>query len=285
VSAQDSEVSDNIVVGGVQGTGSVKILNNNITGRGDIFNAIVVVYIGGIGSPVFSGNTLDGGAQALGKGPNVGIEYSGYITITNNEIRDCGPAIRGSITGSVQRNYFHDNQGTIQASDGLTIENNTFADSGPYVEGSPTVHYNNFLDNAGVTMATSKSLDATNNWWGTTDSAAIDQKIHDSKDDFNLGTVGYTPFLTAQNPQAMPVNNQPIPTSSPTEHPTQSPEPTRHPSPSQQLPTPTQLAQPTRSQGGTNTLFGLDWRDVAVVFLLVVIVVLVAVVAILLRRR
>jgi hypothetical protein len=62
---------------------------------------------------------------------------------------------------------------------------------------------NNFVDNvqydiqAGVDAAS-----AANNWWGTTDSAQISQKIFDANDDFNLGTIIYTPFLNSANPYA-----------------------------------------------------------------------------------
>lgn len=37
-------------------------------------------------------------------------------------------------------------------------------------------------------------VDATNNWWGTTDTEQIKKKIHDYYDDFNLPKVIYEPF-------------------------------------------------------------------------------------------
>jgi hypothetical protein len=43
-------------------------------------------------------------------------------------------------------------------------------------------------------------VNATRNWWGTPDATAIDRHIWDNQDDAALGTVTYTPFLTATIP-------------------------------------------------------------------------------------
>ena len=57
----------------------------------------------------------------------------------------------------------------------------------------------------------SSNIDATNNWWGTTDTGEIDAGIHDAKDDSNLGLVTYQPFLTQPVditfPPALPAND------------------------------------------------------------------------------
>ncbi len=60
-------------------------------------------------------------------------------------------------------------------------------------------------------------INATYNWWGTTETQTIDQTIHDNKDDFNLGTVNYAPILTAPNPQTPSIStptNTPAPSAS-----------------------------------------------------------------------
>jgi heme-binding NEAT domain protein len=75
-------------------------------------------------------------------------------------------------------------------------------------------------------------INAANNWWGTTETATIDQKIYDYNDDFNLGKVNYTPFLTEPNSQAVPNPNAPTPTLAPTTPPTSSP--SKSPTPSQE---------------------------------------------------
>jgi hypothetical protein len=53
------------------------------------------------------------------------------------------------------------------------------------------------------------NVDATRNWWGTTDESLISQKIHGV-------TVSYTPFLNKPNPEAPPIPTSfPSPTPSP----------------------------------------------------------------------
>ncbi len=47
-------------------------------------------------------------------------------------------------------------------------------------------------------------MNATYNWWGTTNVQSINQKIYDNTDDFNLGKVTFEPFLDAPNRFAEP---------------------------------------------------------------------------------
>lgn len=72
----------------------------------------------------------------------------------------------------------------------LTIRNNNiFANRGPYDGGT--------IINA--------DADVSNNWWGTTDSATIAQRIYDFSDDFSVGHLNYTPFLSAPDTIAPPI--------------------------------------------------------------------------------
>lgn len=282
-----SIISDNTVRGSITATGPVTISNNSITGLGDIFYGIVVVYIvnNDLSAQLsFSGNTLDGGPHAFGKGPNVGLQGSGYIAISSNYFYDCAPAIRGSITGTIQRNYFADNSGGIDAID-ETIQNNTFAsDYSIYVEGSPIIKYNNFLGATNeITVSTSNNLDATYNWWGTTDAAAIDQKIKDYHDDFNLGKVVYTPFLTEINPQAMPDKTEITPTTQPTPTPT----PTEQPiNPTTQV-SPSTFLTPieSSSQTGTSSLPWLSLEHFIIIILALAVAALVILQVVQWKRR
>ena len=65
--------------------------------------------------------------------------------------------------------------------------------NGIYVSGSPTptIVNNNIesITSFNLYMASRINVDVANNWWGTTDTAVIDQKIWDFNDDFNLGKV------------------------------------------------------------------------------------------------
>ena len=91
-----------------------------------------------------------------------------------------------------------------------------------------TIVQNNFenISRYKIYWDASYDLTATHNWWGTTDTQAINQTIYDSKYDFNLGTVNFVPFLTEPNPEAMPDPNAPIPTPTPEQTPATSPTPT-----------------------------------------------------------
>ena len=96
---------------------------------------------------------------------------------------------------------------TIESNDvGIAILN-------PY--SSITVTNNNINKNSiniRLTDQAVSDVNASNNWWGTVAASSIENSIHDFYDgDFDLGKVNYTPFLTGENPQAMPDSNAPIP--------------------------------------------------------------------------
>lgn len=109
-----------------------------------------------------------------------------------------------------------------------SISNNTISQNtiGVYLDGDArylTIKNNNIQDNSkySIHLSSVQDLNATYNWWGTTDVQAINQTIYDFKNDFNLGKVNFVPFLTESNPQAPA-----IPTSTTTPPPTGSPTPT-----------------------------------------------------------
>jgi hypothetical protein len=202
--------------------GSPIISNNN-------FDKIPITINGG--SPVISNNVFTGytsmtesGTVQLGTG---GIQSTGGNPyISSNTITNCSTAISVN-DGIIERNYILNNTFGVKVGDG-TVQNNTFVNDGIFVKGSsvPKIIYNNIQSgNAmGVTLeGTSGEVNATYNWWGTTDATEIDQKIWDYKDDYNLGKVSYIPFLTEPNAQAMPDPNAPTPTLTPTPPPTESP--------------------------------------------------------------
>jgi plastocyanin len=71
--------------------------------------------------------------------------------------------------------------------------------------GSGHVFNNNNLSNPSSTgyflkNQTANSIDAENNYWGTSAESEIQAAIYDYSDDFELGAVDYTPFSTAPNP-------------------------------------------------------------------------------------
>jgi hypothetical protein len=78
----------------------------------------------------------------------------------------------------------------------------------------PPIHNNNIFNNTGKYELINKNgntttLDAKNNWWGTTVDAQIADKIFDWMEDASIGIVNYSPFLTALDttaPVSPPVN-------------------------------------------------------------------------------
>ena len=103
------------------------------------------------------------------------------------------------------------------------------------------IHNNNILGNTVNSItATVDDIDARNNYWGTTDIAAINSTIYDKKVDSTLGTVLFVPILNTSNPSAPAIPaiiNTPIVTPPPTE-------PTAPPT---VQPTPTYTPMPTRN--------------------------------------
>ncbi len=148
------------------------------------------------GSPIISNNILMGDGrwrdeEFLGYGGTCIVAWGGTPQILNNNITNCGAGIIIG-NGVIEKNTF------INCTEKAIIIN------GP---ASPTIKYNNIgFSSKSIVLSegASQDVDASNNWWGTIDEAAISQSIVDSKNDFNLGKVTYTPILTEQNMQAVP---------------------------------------------------------------------------------
>ena len=105
----------------------------------------------------------------------------------------------------------------------MTILNNTVTDSTVAISlgtSSVIMAYNNILNytqNSLILSEVSTAVNATYNWWGTTDTQAINLTIRDFKYDITLGTVTFVPLLTAQNPQAPSTSfSLPMPPMTPT---------------------------------------------------------------------
>ena len=68
---------------------------------------------------------------------------------------------------------------------------------------SPLITNNNILGGQyNIWDGTQSNINATLNWWGTTDVQIIRQKIIDNYQYYTLGTVSCIPFLTTPNPCA-----------------------------------------------------------------------------------
>jgi parallel beta-helix repeat protein len=190
------------------------------------------------GSAVIYNNTINMGnlsinfvAISIGNCP--AIITDNIISNCSNNNSDCG------ITGSggfytIERNIIEYNSIGIQLSsaNGL-VTNNTVTDNSiglniiEPTKQTVNVSNNNIYGNSvsnfylgaisnNISPSSSINIDATNNWWGTTNQTAIGTSIYDKHDNPNLGTVNFVPYLTSLNVQATPNPNMPIPTPQPT---------------------------------------------------------------------
>lgn len=98
---------------------------------------------------------------------------------------------------------------------GINIRYNLFqkllsplSNAGGGTRGTPNkmvVQFNSFVDIKGIILSLepvfSPTIDATQNYWGTTDTAIIDLKIYDGNDDIRIGSyIVYQPILTSPHP-------------------------------------------------------------------------------------
>lgn len=225
-------VANNTITGEVNGN---TVSNNVITGKVDggvISNNTIQggeVSAGGWyeSGPVVSNNVITG--------CSVGIRCTGYSVISGNNISSCGVGIGlgvvqvlgGTLVAHplIERNLItHNIRGVViilssRFGEGTLvpiIQDNTIAynDVGLYVyvgsyEAIPTIIDNNIHDNSEYNVQLDEDakddIDVAYNWWGTTDTQAINQTIYDYKNDFKLPKVNFVPFLTEPNTETAPI--------------------------------------------------------------------------------
>jgi hypothetical protein len=198
-------------------------------------NIVSGVGISG-GSAVISHNTLDMGNSTI-IFQAISATTDGTAVINDNTIYNCrGGIVAGRGTSEIQRNLVTNCQFGVQVfAASPAIENNTITQNGLGINivnstlpANPQIMGNNIYDNSisnlylgahsdynpdikPVAQSTSNSINAASNWWGTTDATAINQTIHDAKNNPLVGTVTFTPFLDTPNSHAEPDPNAPIP--------------------------------------------------------------------------
>jgi hypothetical protein len=144
-------------------------------------------------------------------GASTGIMAGAFPTLTliaGNRLlgNDVGVVAHGAI---VQRNLFsHNGNGISISSPTVAVLSNTVLYQthwGLEVHLPPTAfHGNNLIGSAEYEVKNATSLDVTagGNWWGTTDTNAIDEAIFDDADGDGLGHVDYGGFLTGPSQDA-----------------------------------------------------------------------------------
>jgi hypothetical protein len=267
----------------VEISNSMKLTNNAFIGNGFSVSAGAPSIIGNTikgavtvsgGSPVISNNTITSILVGNLESQASGTESSETAIVSDNVVSGgVFSGTRVTLTGYslgcnliFERNFV--DGGNCDA--GLefymynnvictaSIMNNTLINNEigiHFVTGYPeSISNNNIYENTlNVRLEESNPVDCANNWWGTTDQQAINQSIYDYKNDFDLGTVNFIPFLTESNPEALP-------------------------NPNAQLPTPSSSPSPDQSNPANDTLFGLSWDKIVIITLLSTIAVLLVIV-------
>jgi hypothetical protein len=207
----DAYIADNIISGfvmGIDAAGKATIERNLIldNGGGIAIGKIPFSYspiVIGEGEIIIRDNTIENSSVGIG-GPvvntNTGISVDAVFTST----------------ATIERNLIINNTVGIELGSKVTIYNNTITNSSVAIKLgsglSTAIKYNNienYGENSIYLEGSSSNIDATYNWWGTTDTQAINLTIHDYKYDFDLGKVTFVPFLTEPNPEAMPISEFP----------------------------------------------------------------------------
>jgi hypothetical protein len=203
-----SEISNNILFGPGQDivtTGGYGIHLDD--GQSTVFNNTIFDYPDGI--------TVDCDATIRG---NLLVNNNRSIVVTWGEADIQNNTITGGKEGvvavgpvTIERNLITNQSVNGVCCRGPTIiRNNTITDVtvAIKVRGDPPsceIVYNNFERYSQFSIyleSSSSNFDFKNNWWGTTDTQAINMTIRDFKYDFNSGKVNFIPILTEPNPQA-----------------------------------------------------------------------------------
>jgi hypothetical protein len=151
-------------------------------------------------------------------------QSTGIGSIIENAALDSVGIFCYGATPRINHNLFYNSGNYIQAQyailfigpcskPSMVISNNTFVSN--YAQAAieinsagvspPIIINNNFVGTNRYNVQSgfdTPLINATYNWWGTTDSQAINQTIFDYKNNFQIGTVNFVPFLTAPNSQA-----------------------------------------------------------------------------------
>jgi len=207
---------------GIHG-GAPKISNNIIQ-----FTGSMAISTSGI----ISNNTIIGGYSAIGAMGNALVSFN-IIDVQEAGISIGATADSPQITWNFIRGCWN---GIIFSGGWIgspTVANNTVVDCrngisfphylNPGGLDRASILYNNIYDNIYAVEVGKQdpriTINVTYNWWGTTNTSLIDEKIYDQKDDRSLSLVNYVPILFS--PAIAPPNLSPIQIHSVTQEPEQ----------------------------------------------------------------
>ena len=293
-------------------SGGSPLISNNVI----ISDSSDCIYINLGSSPIISYNVIAGDEQ------HYGIYTEGTAYISNNNITGCSTGILAKGASTIQYNNImeNNNDGVRSENAASIIQNNVLANNNVGISVTGIIRDNTIANNAAagiwgplssaiitrnniygntqnVHLTETYDINATNNWWGTTDASAINQTIWDHKNDpVNLGTLNFIPYLTAPNslspsiPPSIiipPSPNVPTPTPTPTATPTPeatpTPSPTPTPTPSNPTPTPSQAPTPTETPQESPGPFNIT--DISSIAVIVVAILAAIVIIVFINRK
>ncbi|MEA3396558.1 MAG: right-handed parallel beta-helix repeat-containing protein [Chloroflexota bacterium] len=201
------------------------------------------IYIDGNGIATISDNIIVGNSTTAsyangGGGVCTDLSSSAQVTLTHNVIAENSTVENGggifikagssSANATVENNSLVRNTAENEAAGrwenaegsfgNNTLVDNVAAGGDPletvYIVGHPLFNDNNIYRNNGYALNNgnlegSLNLDATGNWWGTANDAAIQTLIRDWNDSSFWGLVDYSPYRAAHNtaaPISPPIN-------------------------------------------------------------------------------
>jgi hypothetical protein len=173
------------------------------------------------------------------------IEYNSFTNTAGIKIGTDDFSSHTSGNVYIKNNLFNSNQGFII---------NNYAS---YGSSKTIVNNNSFTNTAGIILevektATTADMDASQNYWGTTNTTIIDSMIYDNNDDVSCSSfINYLPLLDVPDPET-PIAPTPTPSPTPVQTPTPTPmitpEPTVVPTNS---PTPSTSPNPSSAPSET----------------------------------
>lgn len=195
---------------------SPKISECNIFDSGNGYPYAILVRDG---EAIIVNNSISSRYAGIGIGnPN---SPNANIIIANNTIFSCQVGIEVNLASPlIEGNLIVNNMGSyVDGCGGIriaTIEANPILQNNTVIlnsaglnflaDANATIRYNNIQNNTYNTYlyypTQTGNINATYNWWGTTNTQTINQTIYDFKNDFNLGKVTFIPYLNTPNTYA-----------------------------------------------------------------------------------
>ncbi len=224
-----STVQNNTAAGAINAPGDSTVTENTVSGGGIVVGSSALVSENTVKNGSISAsnttqvltNTITGGGINAGNGSTIrrndiegstgwGISTTGSVTVLQNRlVGNAGGIYTGG--GLVQGNLIANSHGVgIEVHGDVEVISNTLhGNAGSAIKlvsgTSIDISGNNLEFNKGaydvedrIPKTTLTTVPANNNWWGTTNNAAIEQRIWDFGDDYNMGQVLYA--LKASGP-------------------------------------------------------------------------------------